>query len=160
MELQWSGALIWGFVASAAMITVLQGSQGLGWSRLNLPFLIGTLFTGRRSRALIVGMTVYMLGGWGFALLYFYGFALIEYGSWWLGALLGFAHGLVLVVVVLPLLPNIHPRMASEHDGPAGPRRLEPPGSFGLNYGTRTPLTTVIAQTVYGLILGTAYGLM
>lgn len=150
-------ALLWGFIASAVMITILQGSQSLGWSRLNLPFLIGTLFSGDRGRALILGMTVYLLGGWGFALLYFWVFAQIGHGSWWFGAALGFVHSLVLITVVLPLLPVIHPRMASPYDGPGSPRRLEPPGPFGLNYGGRTPLTTVVAQTLYGLILGAAW---
>jgi hypothetical protein len=160
MEMPWGGALLWGFVASAVMITILQGSQSLGLSRLNLPFLIGTLFTGERTKAVVIGMTVYMLGGWAFALLYFYAFLQLGLASWWLGAAAGFLHGLVLITVVLPLLPVIHPRMAWQYDGPSGPRRLEPPGAFGLHYGRPTPLTTVIAQTVYGLILGAVYPLL
>lgn len=154
------GALLWGFIASAVMIGILQGTQSLGYSRLNLPFLIGTIFSRDRRRAVVYGLTVYTLGGWAFAYLYFLAFESIRYGSWWFGAALGFVHGLVLVSVVLPLLPAIHPRMATEYDGPADSRRLEPPGPFGLHYGERTPLTTVIAQTVYGLILGAAYQFM
>ena len=48
----------------------------------------------------------------------------------------------------------MHPRLASEHDGPASGFRLEPPGFMGLNYGRGTPLTTLLAQTIYGLTLG------
>jgi len=55
---------------------------------------------------------------------------------------------------VLPLLSYMHPRLASEHDGPASGFRLEPPGFMGLNYGRGTPLTTLLAQTIYGLTLG------
>jgi hypothetical protein len=153
-------ALLWGFIASAVMITILQGSQSLGISRFNMPFLIGSLFSGHRRRAMIYGLAVYMLGGWAFALLYFLAFHQLGYGSWWLGTLLGFVHGCVLITVVLPLLPLIHPRMASQHDGPSERRRLEPPGPFGLHYGRHTPLATVIAQTVYGLILGAAFSLL
>lgn len=61
---------------------------------------------------------------------------------------------LVSCVCALPLLPYAHPRMASEHDGPSMGFRLEPPGFMGLNYGRGTPLTTLFAQTVYGLTLG------
>ncbi len=43
--------LIWALVATALMTTVLQGSQGLGLSRLSLPFLFGTFFTANRGRA-------------------------------------------------------------------------------------------------------------
>jgi hypothetical protein len=152
--------LVWGFVATAAMTTILQGSQGLGLSRLSLPFLLGTVFTAQRRRANLVGFGLYMLGGWGFAALYFLVFnAVDEKASWWLGAGLGLLHGLFLFAVILPLLPYVHPRMASEHDGPTATRRLEPPGFLGLNYGRHTALTTLLGQVVYGAILGAAYSI-
>ena len=43
--------VLWGLIATVAMTTILSGSQGLGLSRLSLPFLVGTLFTANRSRA-------------------------------------------------------------------------------------------------------------
>jgi hypothetical protein len=146
--------LIWGLVATVAMTTILQGSQGLGLSRLNLPFLMGTLFTRNRNSAVIVGFIAYVIGGWLFALLYFLFFASIGFATWWLGAILGLLHGIFLLTCVLPLLPYVHPRMASEHDGPGHSYILEPPGFLGLNYGPRTPIATLLAQGVYGLILG------
>jgi hypothetical protein len=146
--------VLWGLIATVAMTTILSGSQGLGLSRLSLPFLVGTLFTASRSRATIVGFILYVIGGWLFALLYFALFASIDRASWWLGAALGFLHGLFLLVCALPVLAYMHPRMASEHDGPSRDFRLEPPGFLGLNYGRTTPLTTLLAQTVYGLTLG------
>lgn len=146
--------LLWGLIATVAMTTILYGSQGLGLSRLSLPFLVGTLMTADRSRALVFGFIAYIIGGWLFALLYFAFFSSIGIATWWLGALLGFLHGLFLLVCALPLLPYAHPRMASEHDGPSEGFRLEPPGFIGLNYGRGTPLTTLLAQTVYGFTLG------
>lgn len=146
--------LVWGLVATVAMTTILQASQGLGLSRLSLPFLVGTLFSANRNVATVIGLIAYTIGGWLFALLYFLLFRSIGHASWWLGAILGFLHGLFLLVAALPLLPYAHPRIASEHDGPDRPHVLEPPGFLGLNYGRRTPLTTLAAQTVYGLILG------
>jgi hypothetical protein len=146
--------LIWGLVATVAMTTILQASQGLGLSRLNLPFLVGTLFTGNRNVAVIVGFVAYTIGGWLFTLLYFLFFASVGLATWWLGAVLGFLHGIFLVVCALPLLPYAHPRMATEHDGPGRAYILEPPGFLGLNYGRGTPVTTLLAQTVYGLLLG------
>jgi hypothetical protein len=146
--------LIWSLVATVAMTTVLQGSQGLGWSRLSLPFLVGTLFTTNRDRAVVIGFIAYTIGGCVFGLLYFLFFASIGVGTWWLGSALGFLHGVFLLVCVLPLLPYAHPRMASEHDGPGHDYVLEPPGFLGLNYGRQTPLTTLVGQTVYGFVLG------
>ena len=146
--------LIWGFAATAALSGVMFAAQRLGYSRLSLPFLIGTMFSGERSSANAAGLAMYLLGGWLFAFIYYFVFASIGGASWWLGALLGAAHGFVLLVMLLPLLPHLHPRMASEYEGPGGSRRLQPPGFLALNYGYRTPLTTILAHAVYGLILG------
>jgi hypothetical protein len=44
--------------------------------------------------------------------------------------------------------------MASEYEGPIHGRRLQPPGFLALNYGYRTPLTTIAAHALYGAILG------
>ena len=146
--------LLWALIATVAMTTILQASQGLGLSRLSVPFLAGTFFTADRSRAAVIGYVAYALGGWIFALLYLLFFTSIGTATWWLGAALGFLHGLFLLVGALPLLPYAHPRMASEHDGPSNVVLLEPPGFMGLNYGRGTPLTLLAAQTVYGATLG------
>lgn len=149
--------LIWGLIATAVMTTILHGSQGLGLSRLSLSFLVGTFFTGRRSYANVVGFVVYALGGWAFAIVYFAFFLSIGYGNWWIGLFFGIAHGVVLLVALLPLVAYVHPRMANEYDGPTRTQRLEPPGFIGLNYGYRTPLSVMVAQAAYGAVLGLCY---
>ena len=149
----WS-MMIWGLTGTIAMTTILQGAQSMGLSRLSLPFLAGTFFLGDRSRAVIVGFVFYVIGGWLFAFLYFVLFASLGLYTWWFGAVVGVLHGVFLLVCGLPLLPYIHPRMASEYDGVTAARQLEPPGFLGLNYGPRTPLTTLLGQAVYGAVLG------
>ena len=145
--------VLWGFVATAAMTTIMQGSQGLGLSRLSLPFLMGTFLTGNRNVATALGFALYMLGGWVFASLYFLFFTSLGIYTWWLGAVTGFLHGIFLLVAI-PLLPSIHPRMASEYNGATSQRQLEPPGFFATNYGYQTPAITLLAQTIYGITLG------
>lgn len=110
--------MLWGLIATVIMTSILEASRGLGFSRLSLPFLIGTFFTGNRSRAVIVGFIIYTIGGWLFAFLYFLLFASVGIYTWWFGALAGFVHGLFLLVTALPLLPFVHPRMASEYHPP------------------------------------------
>jgi hypothetical protein len=149
-----SSMIIWGFVATLAMTTVIQGAQGLGLSRLSLPFLIGTFFTGDRHRAVIIGFAMYVIGGWIFAFLYFLLFTSLGIYTWWLGLATGLLHGLVLLVAALPILPYIHPRMASEYDGASAIKQLEPPGFMAVNYGHQTPLTTLAGQGLYGTVLG------
>ena len=145
--------LLWGFVATAIMTIIMYGSQVSGLSRLSLPFLVGTCLTADRDRAHVLGFGFYVLGGWMFAVIYAAVFATVG-TTWWIGAIAGLVHGLFLLLVILPTMPYFHPRMASEYDGPDEVRRLEPPGFLGLNYGYRTPLTTLLAQTSYGVVLG------
>ena len=149
---------VWGAIATAVMSSLLEGSHYLGFSRISLPFLFGTFVTGRRDRAMIYGFALYALGGFLFAWFYALAFTALGRAGWWVGGLMGLAHGFFLVAVFLPLLPFIHPRMRTDYDGPASRPQLEPPGSFGLNYGHRTPAITILAQTVFGVILGAALG--
>ncbi len=146
--------LLWGFAATAALSGVMFGAQRLGYSRLSFPFLIGTMFTGERSAAQALGLVFYLLGGWLFAFLYYFIFVSLGRSGWLLGLVLGAFHGAVLLTMLLPLLPHLHPRMASEYDGPSRGRRLQPPGFLALNYGYRTPLTTIAAHALFGAILG------
>ena len=146
--------VLWGLIATVTMTSILEGGRGLGFSRLSLPFLIGTFFTAQRRWAVIIGFTVYTIGGWLFAFLYFVLFASVGIFTWWFGALAGLVHGLFLLVSALPLLPFVHPRMASEYHAASATRVLEPPGFLAMNYGYRTPLITLIGQTVYGATLG------
>ena len=70
--------VLWGLVATTAMATILQAGQGLGLSRMSLTFLLGAAFTGNRSRATVLGVVLYILGGWVFAFLYFVFQGLLE----------------------------------------------------------------------------------
>lgn len=145
--------ILWGLIATIAMTCILQASQGLGFSRLSLPLLVGTCFTENRSRAMVLGFILYTLGGWIFAFLYFLLFASVEIHTYWFGALTGALHGAALLLIAPPLAPFVHPRMASEYHGATSIRQLEPPGFLAMNYGYGTPLTTLLAQTIYGATL-------
>lgn len=146
--------ILWGLVATVAMTSILQISQGLGLSRLSLPFLVGSAFSANRSTAFVLGFGLYVLLGWAFAFLYFLFFTSVGIYTWWLGAIVGLVHGTFLLTCILPLLPYVHPRMASEYHGVTLGRQLEPPGFMARNYGFQTPLATLIAQAVYGGVLG------
>jgi hypothetical protein len=151
------GVLLWGFVGTVVLTTVMSGAQGLGLSRMSIPFVLGTMITPNRDRAPLIGFLIHLVNGWLFAFLYAFAFESWNRAVWWLGAGVGLVHGLAVVVVLLPLLPGLHPRMASEHRGPEPTRALEPPGFLGLNYGRRTPLIALLAHVVYGAILGAFY---
>jgi hypothetical protein len=152
--MDWGGWAVFGLVATTALTAVLITAQLAGLTRLDLPLLLGTLFTEDPDRARVVGFFVHLLDGQGFALGYAASFALLHRATWWLGALLGLLHGAVALTVLVPLLPGVHPRIASNRDGRSSTAVLEPPGLLALNYGFQTPFVTVVAHLVYGISLG------
>jgi hypothetical protein len=152
--MDWAGWATFGFVATVLLTGIMVASQLLGLSRMDLPLMLGEFFVERPGRARIVGFFVHLLNGQIFALLYAAAFALIGRATWWMGGLFGLLHGLAALTVIVPLLPGVHPRMASERSGPELHTVLEPPGPLGLNYGRETPLFTLIAHVVYGVVLG------
>jgi hypothetical protein len=149
--------LVWGFAGTVVLTTLLAGSQGLGFTRMNIPYMLGTMLTPDRDRAKIYGVVLHMMNGWVFSLIYVAALHASGLFHWWFGALIGLVHGLFVLVVGLPVLPGLHPRMASEVHGPTVVRQLEPPGFLGRNYGIRTPISVIVAHLVFGALLGAFY---
>jgi hypothetical protein len=148
--------IAWGFGATVLLTTVLSASQGLGLTRMNLPYLLGAMVTPDRDRAKVLGIAMHLVNGWIFAIIYFGVFAATGIATWWFGAAIGLAHGAFVAMVALPALPGIHPRMARPHAGPTSERRLEPPGFFARNYGLGTGVSILAAHLVFGAALGLA----
>jgi uncharacterized membrane protein YagU involved in acid resistance len=117
------------------------------------------MFTPDRDRARVVGLVLHLVNGWVFAIVYGLFFENLHMATWWYGALLGAAQGMFIVVVVLPVLPGVHPRMVSDFRGPEPTRLLEPPGFLVRNYGSKTPFVLLFAHVMYGTVLGTFYAL-
>jgi hypothetical protein len=152
-----SSILLWGFAATVVLTSLTILGQSMGLTRIDMPFIIGTMFVSNRDRARFVGSMVHLVNGWIFATVYALFFESIHVATWWFGALIGATQGLFVVVALLPMLPGIHPRMVSDFRGPEPTRLLEPPGFLAQNYGRSTAAVLVFAHAVYGLILGVFY---
>ena len=152
--MNWGSALLWGFVATVFLTGIMSGSQGAHLTRMSIPYMLGTIFTENRERAKLVGFVVHVLNGWAFSFVYLA--ALHAWGgpTWWRGAAIGAVHAAFVLTAGMRFLPALHPRMASEQQGPTVVRQLEPPGFLALNYGARTPLVVAIAHVAFGVILG------
>ena len=148
---------LWGFAATVVLTTIMAGSQGLGLTRMNLPYMLGTLFTPNRDRARVIGIAVHLANGWIFALLYLGLFRAWGGGGVWRGAAVGAAHAAFVLTVLMPAFPGVHPRMAGERRGPTTRRQLEPPGFLAFHYGYQTPLSVLVAHVLYGAMLGAFY---
>ena len=157
--MNWGSWLLWGFVATLILTTIMAGSQGLRLTRMNLPYMLGAIFTPSRDRAKLIGLGVHVVNGWLFSLLYVAAFHAWDRATWWAGAAIGLVHVAFVLTAGMRLLPGLHPRMATERQGPTVMRQLEPPGFLALNYGYQTPLSMLIAHLAYGVILGSFYAL-
>ncbi len=149
------GALAGGFVGTLVLTTLLRAGSELRLTRIDLPFLLGTVFTADRSRAKAIGYLLHFLNGLAFALLYYAIFRAIDRAGWWLGTLFGLAHGLFAgTALVNILLPVVHPRMGTPASTTNRLALLEPPGFMMLNYGFSTPLLSLAAHALYGTLVG------
>ena len=157
--MNWGSWLLWGFVSTVVLTSIIAGSQGLGMTRMNLSYLLGTMFTPNRDRAKLIGILVHFINGWVFSFVYITAFHAWGLATWWLGALTGLVHASFVLTVLMPVLPGMHPRIANEQFGPSVVPQLEPPGFLALHYGIQTPISVVVAHLIYGAILGAFYSL-
>jgi len=149
-----AGGLVGGLIGTLVLTTALSGASELSFTRMDLPFLLGTAFSADRSRARVIGYVMHLVFGLIFALAYYAVFVLIGGASWWLGLLLGLLHALFAgTTLVNTLLPLVHPRMGTTFSAADSAPLLEPPGFMMLNYGRATPVVMVLAHLAYGVIV-------
>lgn len=149
--------LLWGFAATLVLTTVIAVAKSLGLTRMDLPFLLGTMVTSNRNKAPWIGFLIHLGMGWLFAFIYGAAFESAGLSTWWFGMAIGFVHGAFVLSVGVQIMGSFHPRMAHSYQGPTPTKQLEPPGFFLLNYGKGTPIVTLLSHILYGGILGFFY---
>jgi hypothetical protein len=153
--MDWAGWATFGFAATVVLTAIVVAAQMLGFTRMDLPLMLGTIVSKDLDRARVIGLFMHLVNGQFFAVFYMAAFSLMDQSSWWLGGIFGAIHGAAALTLIVPLLPGIHPRMSSQSGGPDIDNVLEPPGLFGLNYGRETAIVMLLAHVVFGAILGT-----
>lgn len=151
---------LWGALAGGAVGTILLTSglriaQEVGLTRMDIPLLLGTVFTDRRGRASVIGYAVHFANGLLFALAYYAVFRAVGHAGWLFGALLGVVHAALAGGALLTvLLPAVHPRMGTPWSDAEETPLLEAPGFMLQNYGRRTVIWTLAGHVLYGAIVG------
>ena len=92
--MNWSSWLLWGFASTVVLTSILAGSQGVSLTRMNIPYLLVTIFTPNRDRAKFIGFFLHFANGWIFSLIYVAAFQVLHKATWWLGAGVGLVHGI------------------------------------------------------------------
>ena len=148
-------ALAGGFVGTIVLTSSLRLAQELGLTRMDIPLLLGTVFTANRSHANVIGYALHFVNGLLFALLYYVVFHAVGHAGWLFGLGLGAVHALFAGgALVGVLLPAVHPRMGTPWSDAEETPLLEPPGFLLENYGPRTAIGNLVAHLFYGAIVG------
>ena len=149
------GALAGGLIGTAVLTSGSRLAQHLGWTRMDIPLLLGTIFTAERGRATAIGYAIHFANGLVFALAYGLVFEATDHAGWLFGLLLGAVHGLFAGGILLNvLLPVVHPRMGMAWTDARSAPVLEPPGFLLSNYGRSTLVATFALHLVYGALIG------
>jgi hypothetical protein len=149
------GAMAGGFIGTLVLTTLLRAASELRLTRIDLPFLLGTVVTADRLRAKALGYLFHFFFGFFFALGYYAVFSALGGAGWLPGAALGLIHGLFTgSALVNVLLPVVHPRMGTPLSSIDSEALLEPPGFMMLNYGRGSPLASFVAHVAYGALVG------
>jgi hypothetical protein len=148
-------ALAGGLVGTAVLTTGSRLAQSLGGTRMDIPLLLGTVFTADRNRASALGYAIHFVNGLVFALVYGIVFEAIGRAGLLLGLALGAVHGLFAGGALLNLLlPVVHPRMGTAWTDARDAPILEPPGFLLSNYGRATMGLTFALHLAYGALVG------
>ena len=151
------GLVVGALLGTLVMTALMEAAQAARLTRMSLPFMLGAVVSERRAVIRVAGSAIHLVDGLTFAFAYALLFESLGRSDWWIGAGAGALHGAFALVILLPVLQDIHPRMAAEDQGPDPTPMLQPPGFLALNYGTRTPLVTLLSHVVYGAIIAAAY---
>jgi hypothetical protein len=144
-----------GFVGTILLTSSLRLAQEVGLTRMDIPLLLGTVFTANRDRANVIGYAFHFVNGLLFALAYYAVFRAVGHAGWLFGLGLGAVHALFAGgALVGVLLPAVHPRMGSPWSDAEETPLLEPPGFLLQNYGSRTAIGNLAAHMLYGAIVG------
>ena len=149
-----AGALAGGFVGTLVLTSSLRLTQALGFTRMDLPLLLGTVFSEDRRRATVIGYAAHFANGLVFSLGYWAIFRAVGEAGWIFGGLLGAVHATFAGALADILVPAVHPRMGTPLSDAEETPVLEPPGFLLMNYGRSTAAVSLVAHIAYGAIVG------
>lgn len=62
--------ILWGLLATGLLTTLMRSAEGLGYIRMDIPFMLGTMLTPNRDFAKVGGSVVHLINGLMISLLY------------------------------------------------------------------------------------------
>lgn len=145
-------AILGGFLGTLAFTILMYAAPTMGLPPMDLPTLLGTMFTTNMSLAFALGLVMhFLIGSVILALVYSLFVADVLPGPSWLrGVTYGVAVWLVAMAVVMPMIGAVHPLVASG--------MMPAPGFFVSSMGPMAAIGSLIGHLAYGAILGAVRG--
>ncbi|MGI8616098.1 MAG: hypothetical protein ACR2L4_04855 [Actinomycetota bacterium] len=151
------GLVVGALLGTLLMTALMEAAQAARITRMSMPFMLGAMVSERRAVIRVVGFAMHLMNGLVFAVAYGLLFEAVSRSDWWIGAIAGTIHGALALMILLPVIQDVHPRMAADDQGPDPTPMLQPPGFLALHYGPQTPLVTLGAHVVYGATIALLY---
>lgn len=144
-------ALVGGFVGTVLITALMYGGPLMGFPRMDIATMLGTMVVADPGPAFWVGMLIhFMMGTVILALAYAALYRFLPGPPWARGAIWGLVFWVLAMAVVMPMMSVIHPMVATS--------RMPAPGFFSLNMGVLAPIGSLIGHLIYGVVLGAIYG--
>lgn len=148
--ISWTGAIVWGIVATVAFTAFSMMGSRMGMTRMDLLELLGSIFVSPGTPASkATGLIVHSMNGAVLAIAWAYGAALLDApANWWTGAVWGVVLW-VLALLMLTSMGAVHPAIRRG--------QVQDPGPAATNFGKLTPVASLLGHLVYGVVLGWLY---
>lgn len=149
--ISWTGAILWGVVATVVFTLFSLMGKAMGMTRMDLLDLLGSaVLTPGTGASKMLGAAMHHMNGAILAVAWVYGAALLEVQADWVSAVIWGAILWVLALLMMTTIGSVHPAI---RDG-----RQDDPGPAATNFGKMTPVGSLMGHLVYGLVLGLTYG--
>lgn len=148
-------ALAAGLVGGVAFLIVVTMGLAIGMTRMNFLEVLGTMLAPKANRTTVyaTGLAAHLMASAGFGLvhaglLHAIGITSVGEAAGW-DLALGMAHGVVILAMLPAMLTAMHPLVRTG--------AMERPGVALTGFGNGTPIGSLMAHVVFGLIVGAVY---
>lgn len=148
-------AAVAGLVGGVAFLMVVYMGLAVGMTRMNFLKILGSMMAPDASAGVVygIGLMVHLMLAAGFGLahagiLHAIGVTSVGEAAGW-DLVIGAVHGAVILVALPMMLSLMHPLVRRG--------QLEAPGVAMTGYGSMTPVGSLMAHVVFGVVTGAIY---
>lgn len=148
-------AVLGGLAGGLVFLMIVMGGNAVGMTRMNFLKILGSMMAPKSSgkSASTIGFAIHMTLSAGFGVAHGFilqkiGVTTVAAGAGW-GAVLGAAHGMMILAVMPVMLSKMHPLIQQG--------AIEQPGVALTGFGSMTPVGSLMAHVGFGVTVGAIY---